>query len=262
MSSLTYEYLVEEYANKGRSTHDIAAELGTYPNRVRRALNKFGIPVRSRSEAQVLALETGRQEHPTKGKKLSAERKAQIGERMAEKWEAMSEEERKRRSEISKKQWETMGEDRRESLQKKALDAVREAADTGSRLEKYLIRGLTQARYPVDFHVQLERQHIDILINRKVGKFKGVAIEVNGPSHYRPIWGDDYYAKRAAADAKKTGLLTGCNLLVIIIKDTKGSPSEIRMKNTLQKLLNIIQLAKDNDPGVGSYYEIEVVTDG
>jgi len=259
--SMTYEYLVEEYVNKQRSTHEIAEELGTYPNRVRRALNKFGIPVRSRSEAQLVALEQGRQEHPTRGKKLSPERKVQIGERMAEQWGSMSDEERKRRSEISKKQWETMDEGRRESLQKKALDAVRVAADTGSRLEKYLIRGLTQAKYPVDFHVQLDRQHIDMVVGRKVGQFKGMAVEVNGPSHYKPIWGDDYYEKRAASDVKKVGMLVGSNFLVIIIKDTKGSPSEIRMRTTLQKLLSIIELAK-TDPGVGSYHEIEVGVDG
>jgi hypothetical protein len=254
---LTYEYLVEEYVNKKRSTHEIAEDLNTYPNRVRRALKKHGIVVRDRSEAQTLAIVSGRNQHPTQGKHLSSDHRQKIGEFAARRWAEMSDEEKQRRSEISKKMWAEMGNDRKEEMQQKALEGVRKAAATGSKLEKYLMRGLGQAGYYIDFHVELNRQHIDIYVNQHVGHFSGAAIEVNGPSHYRPIWGDTYHAKRAGADARKSGVLMQQNVLVIIVKDISGEPSEIRMRAALQKLLGVLEYVQAG-PGVGTYYEIEV----
>jgi len=254
---LTYEYLLEEYANKKRSTHQIASELGTYPNRVVRALRKYGIPVRDRSEAQSTAISAGRHNHPTRGKPLSTDHKEKIGQETARRWAEMDEKEKMRRSNISKRLWKKRGEKRRDEMQQKALDAVREAAEKGSKLEKYLLRGLAQAGYYTDFHVELNLQHIDIYVNQHVGHFSGAAIEVNGPSHYRPIWGSEYHAKRAEGDARKTGILMRQNVLVIIVKDIKGEPSEIRMRGALQKLLAVLEYVQAG-PGVGTYYEIEV----
>ena len=37
------EFLVEQYVNKKKSTYEIAQELNTYPNKVRRALKALGI---------------------------------------------------------------------------------------------------------------------------------------------------------------------------------------------------------------------------
>lgn len=253
----TYEYLLEEYVNKKRSTHEIAAEKGTYPNRVRRALQKHGIPVRDRSEAQTVAIGSGRNQHPTRGKPLSPDHRRKIGEETARRWAEMDEEEKQRRSAMSKQNWRDLGDAKREEIQQKALDAVRKAAATGSKLEKFLMRGLAQAGYYIDFHVELNRQHIDIYVNQHVGHFSGAAIEVNGPSHYRPIWGDEYHAKRAEADARKSGVLMRQNILVIIVKDIRGEPSEIRMKAALQKLLGILEYVQAG-PGVGTYYEVEV----
>lgn len=69
MSILTLEYVLREYVEKKRSTHDIAEECYTYPNKVRRMLIKYGITLRDNSEAQSQALASGRRKHPTKGKK-------------------------------------------------------------------------------------------------------------------------------------------------------------------------------------------------
>lgn len=62
------EFLQAEYLDKGRSTHEIAGELGTYANRIVRALRYHGLPTRDRSDAQKAALKSGRHAHPTKGK--------------------------------------------------------------------------------------------------------------------------------------------------------------------------------------------------
>ena len=62
----------------GHSTHEIAKNLKTYPNKIRRTLIKNGIRVRNSSEAQKVALEKGTSEHPTKGKTRTEEEKLKI----------------------------------------------------------------------------------------------------------------------------------------------------------------------------------------
>ena len=65
MKKLTYEYLNKHYVELQKSTYEIAEETKTYPNKVRRALVSFGIPLRDKSQAQASALKTGRCLHLT-----------------------------------------------------------------------------------------------------------------------------------------------------------------------------------------------------
>ena len=65
------EFLMKEYVDNERSTYDLAKELGTYPNKISRALKALGVPMRDKSSAQSAALSSGRHKHPTKGKKRS-----------------------------------------------------------------------------------------------------------------------------------------------------------------------------------------------
>ncbi len=75
-------YLQEEYVVKLRSTYQIAADRNTYANAIRRALQHHGIPLRDKSESQAAALATGRQVHPTQGRKRSDEERQAISESM------------------------------------------------------------------------------------------------------------------------------------------------------------------------------------
>ena len=52
-------YIIQEYKN-GRSSIDLAEEFYTYPNRIRRILIKHGLKLRSRNEAQNLAIQFGK----------------------------------------------------------------------------------------------------------------------------------------------------------------------------------------------------------
>jgi very-short-patch-repair endonuclease len=48
-----------------------------------------------------------------------------------------------------------------------------------------------------------------------------IAIEVDGPSHYEPVWGTDSLNRNIKYDQKKTGLILGKGLVLIRIKQTK-----------------------------------------
>ena len=75
-------YLNNEYNKKNRSTYSIAEEQGTYANAVRRALKKHGFTLKGKSEAQKLALSSGRHKHPTLGTKRTIQEKLKIANSM------------------------------------------------------------------------------------------------------------------------------------------------------------------------------------
>ena len=43
------EYIIDQYVNQKKSTYEIAQDIGTYPNKIRRTLNTLGVDLRDRS---------------------------------------------------------------------------------------------------------------------------------------------------------------------------------------------------------------------
>lgn len=244
MNQLTHEYLIEHYVQQVKSTYQIAEEFGTYPNKVRRALVEFGIPLRDKSQAQEKAIETGRCKHPTKGKKTSEATKNKISDSIANVWQEMSEGEKKRRVEMAKQQWESKSVQKVEEMQKAAAISVRAAAVYGSKLEKFLITGLKKEGFKADFHKEFwaidRKQHIDIFISDL-----NLAIEIDGPSHFRSIWGEDVHKKQVASDSKKTGFVINAGMKMIRVKNINGNSSGFYMRTILKKLLHTIELIKN-----------------
>ena len=108
------DFLIKSYVEDNRSTYEIAEELETYPNKIRRALKHLGIGLRDKSKAQSAALASGRHKHPTKGTNRPESVKIQISEQMFNYWDTMDDKERDRRSNLSKQQWEAMSEEDKE----------------------------------------------------------------------------------------------------------------------------------------------------
>jgi len=81
------EYIIEQYTTHKKSTYEIAQDLKTYPNKIRRALNTLGVALRDKSKAQTVAIQSGRHEHPTKGKKRTEAEKVAISNGMANYWD-------------------------------------------------------------------------------------------------------------------------------------------------------------------------------
>jgi len=230
----------------------IAELLGTYPNKVRRDAGKLGIISRTKRTAQQIALKHGRHTHPTKGKKRPENVKVQISERMNEVWAEMSEAEKQRRSNLAKQQWDKMTEEDKQKLRQAAGDAVRQAAKDGSKLEKFLLKGLLQAGFRVDFHrehfVQNERLQVDLFMPQN-----NIAIEVDGPSHSLPIWGQESLEKTRKTDAHKTSLLLSKGLVLIRIQQIKP-PSQKYKRDILQQLIETIKRVTKHFPSRKNRY--------
>jgi very-short-patch-repair endonuclease len=238
--------IYESYVKNKKSFIDIAKELNTYANKIRRDAIKYKIDIRNKSDAQKNALETGATKHPTKGKKRSQETKQKIGLSVMENWESLSENELKKRKQKAKKQWESMTEEQKQNMLKLANEAVRNSSKVGSKLEKFLLDGLIKGGYRVDFHKEqtllTTKLQIDLFISSL-----NIAIEVDGPSHFLPVWGDDTLARNIKYDNKKTGLLLGKGCVIIRVKQTKDfSPS--RAQKILDIILSNIKIIENSYP--------------
>lgn len=251
------EYIIDQYVNEKKSTYEIAQELKTYPNKIRRALNTLGVDLRDKSSAQTVAIESGRHEHPTRGKKRTEAEKVAISNGMASYWENMEEEEKKRRSDISKKQWAEMSEEDKANLRKLAAEAVRKASKEGSKIEKFIYEGLTKIGYDVIFHkrglVANQNLEVDLFIPAL-----NTAIEIDGPAHFLPIWGEESLNRHIRADAQKAGLLMNRGFVILRVKNIIRNLSQKNMRETLAAI--IVELKKIEEkfpPATKRLIEIE-----
>jgi hypothetical protein len=239
--------IVRLYQQEGWSIQLIADEYDTYKNKIRRALLAQGVSLRSHSEAQKLALETGRADHPTEGRERTQDEKVRISDGMAAFWEEMSEEEFNRRSDAAKVQWANMTEEQREALQKASHEAIRMSSIEGSKLEKSLEKGLTNAGFVVEYHreglIPNQRLQIDLFAPEV-----GTAIEIDGPSHFLPIWGDEALQKTIKADLEKSGLLINAGFVIVRVEHMHKNVSAKLMRDVNTKVIAALEKIRKRKP--------------
>ena len=243
MASLSKEFLLKEYVGKKRSFSSIAKQLGTYPNKIRRAAISMGIQPRNKADAQKEALQSGRHKHPTKGKGHANTTKEKISNTTYKYWEHMDDKERNKRSSAGKKHWDSLSEEKKRSIHKLSGEAIRRASKEGSKLEKHLFSSLTERGFNVDFHKEHmllnERLHIDLFLPEMA-----TAIEVDGPSHFEPVWGEEALSRTQKSDQQKTGLLLSNGFVLIRIKQKKALSEKYKREvvNNLVKELDRIKI--------------------
>lgn len=208
------------YIDSNKSFQQIAHDLGTYANKVRRDAIKFNIKVRDKSEAQKNAIETGSHKHPTKGTKRDEQTKQKIGLGVMNSWEELSDKELTNRKNKAKKQWDKLSDDQKQLMISNANKAVRQTSKTGSKLEKFLLDQLLQDGYKVDFHKEQTLSNTKLQIDLFIPSLN-TAIEIDGPSHFEPVWGKEALDRNIKYDNKKTGLILGRGSVLIRIKQTK-----------------------------------------
>lgn len=227
------------YTIKKMSFADIAKQYHTYANKIRRDAKKFNITIRDKSEAQKNALQTGKHSHPTKGKERSDATKQKIGKSVMEAWDGLSEQQLKKRKKQAKNNWDKMDSDTKINMQKAAIDAVRKTSKVGSKMEKFIQTKLLNAGYKVDFH----KEHSLVNTKLQIDLFLptiNLAIEVDGPSHFAPVWGEQSLKRNISYDQKKEGLIIGKGWHLIRVKQTKDfSPS--RANVLCEKIFDVIK---------------------
>lgn len=232
------------YSVEQKSFADIAKMYDTYSNKIRRDAIKFKIEIRNKSDAQKNALEQGKVSHPTKGKKRSLDVKNKIGESVLKSWEALSEKEMQLRKDKARNQWVSMSEEQKQNMLDMANQAVRQSSKTGSKLEKYLLNRLLSDGHRVDFHKEQVLSNTKLQIDLFLPTIN-TAIEVDGPSHFLPVWGSDALTKNKKYDNKKHGLIIGKGWKLIRIKQQKEF-SKARANLVYDKLKLILKDINNN----------------
>jgi len=211
------DVITKMYLDEGKSTHEIAEILGTYPNKIRRTLVSNGIELRSRSASRKKALKSGRAEHPTKGKKRTEEVKEKISQSMEKQWAELSEEEKQRRSQIGKEAWDSKTEAEKYELQLKAAQALRETIVHGSKPERLLYDKLSESGRVVELHrkglIEGTNYEMDLYLPELM-----TVIEVDGPQHFKPVFGEKGLREYVKHDIIKNGILIKRGFCVIRVK--------------------------------------------
>ncbi len=240
-----FETLNTLYVTNKLSIQKVADVYDLYPNKIRRDLKKFGIQIRTKSDAQKNALKTGTHKHPTKGTKRSAETKQKIGESVIQSWNDIDEKELIIRKQKAKQLWEKRSEHDKANMLQKANLAVRESSKKGSKLEHFLLNKLINNGYKVDFHKEQFLVNTKLQIDLFLPKLN-IAIEVDGPSHFSPVWGEEVLKRNIAYDQKKSGLIIGRGYSLIRVKQIKDF-SNTRAEIVGNKLIEAIKLVdKEN----------------
>lgn len=238
--------IAQLYVDQQKSFADIADQFGTYANKVRRDAKKFGINIRDKSEAQKNALQTGKHKHPTKGQTRSLETKQKIGSSVMIFWDSMDDVDLEQRKQKFRDNWEKLSIEEKQNMQKAATDAVRKSSKEGSKLEKFLLSSLITSGYKVEFHKEQNLVTTKLQIDLFLPSMN-TAIEVDGPSHFLPVWGEDALQKNIEYDRKKQGLIVGKGLVLIRIKQTKDF-SRTRANILFDKLVKLLTEIDSNFP--------------
>ena len=208
-------YVIQKYS-ENNSTYSIAKELNTYPKKIERIIKKHGYSLRGRSEAQKVALETGRSKHPTKGIPRTEAQKIKISETMAQRWQDMPPEDKQQFCEGARERWDKISDSKKREMMEKAGQSLRKTTVEGSKAEKSLKKNLTNAGYDVILH----KKHL------VEGKFEidlflptlNTVIEIDGPQHFIPIFGEARLQNTIKFDAIKNGLLLSKGYCIIRVK--------------------------------------------
>jgi very-short-patch-repair endonuclease len=256
--------IVDMYVEQDCSTYVIAKKYDTYPNKIRRLLIKNGVQLDDKSEAQKKALKSGRSKHPTEGTKRSEEVKTKISESVYTNWQNLTPEEREQRSEKAREQWNNMSLEERKALREAAAQAVREASKKGSKMERFLLDNLRSKGYNILFHQEGIIPNENLEIDLFVPELKTV-IEIDGPSHFFPIWGETDVEREAnlqrqiKSDAHKSGLLLAQGFVIIRIKHLARSLSQKHQRDALGAIVEALENIREKFPTKSKrYIELEV----
>jgi very-short-patch-repair endonuclease len=246
------QLLKTEYEINNKSFRQIAEENGTYANKIRRDAIKFKINIKDKSIAQKNALEKGVSTHPTKGQSRPDYVKEKIGNSVMEAWDKLDSVELDARRNKARKNWENLDDDVKQNILKQANDAVRQASKTGSKLESFLLDKLLSDGYKVDFHKEQSLLNTKLQIDLFLPTLN-VAIEVDGLSHFEPVWGDETLKRNKGYDNKKTGLILGKGWILIRIKQIRDF-SKARANLIYAELADKLNSIKNNFPDTNNRY--------
>lgn len=248
--------IIRKY-KEGHSTYDLANLYETYPNKIRRILLKNGVELKTKSQAQKNAIENGKSLLPTKGKHRTKEEKLKISKSLKQSWSKIDKKTYNQYVKKARERWMSMSAERKKEMQELAIKAIRLAGVEGSKLEKFLRVELEDLGHNVQVHKKNLIPNENLEIDLYLPDIKTI-IEVDGPSHFLPIWGEEKLQKQIKSDSQKTGLILSKGFVIIRIKHLSDSLSLVDKERMKERLVKILDSVSKKFPNKSDrYIEIE-----
>ena len=253
--------LICEMYDNNKSIRDIASIFNTYPNKIARELKKAGKQLRSKEEAAKIAVETGKIKPPMLGKKRTEQDKLRIGTARAKKWASMSDDELESFKKGAKERWDAQSDEDRQYRQQRAGEALRRASVEGSKAERFLYEGLTKLGFSVIMHktglIAGEKYEVDLYLPDML-----TIIEIDGPQHFLPIYGEDKLQKVIKYDSIKNGALLSKGFCILRVKYLLKNTTNISNIRLLDIVHTELKKIKDCFPSKDKrLIEVEIADD-
>lgn len=227
------------------SLREIAKLFTMSLGKISRLFQKYEIQPRSKSEVQKDKIQSGKVEHPTKGKKLSEETKRKISDVQSADWKN-NPESRAKAAEATRLYWSEMDEQKKKELLGKCGNGIREASKKGSKLEHLLSDAIIKNGFASISHKTRVLPNEDLEFDLYIPEIATI-IEVDGPSHSKVIWNEKTLEKNKKRDKEKSGtaLNMGFNF-VRVIQDRNLTDKYVRVLS--EKLVNTLKEIKRTRP--------------
>lgn len=257
---MSNEKQICELYKSGLSIRDVIKKVDTnlYPSLIYKILKSNNIEIRTKSQVQKAALASGKVKHPTEGMVRQEKTKLKISRTLQKYWDDMTDEDKQFFSELSKKRWDEKSEEERDQFHKSGIKAIRQAAESGSKMEFFVVQGLTKAGYSAIHHKKKMLANLNLEVDIFIPSLN-IVIEVDGPSHQLPIWGDEAFKKRQKLDADKNGLLLSKGYVIIRFKFNDNKLSLYNKTMAMNKIIEIVQSVEKNFPDKDNrFYEVKI----
>jgi very-short-patch-repair endonuclease len=170
----------------------------------------------------------------------------------------MSEGEYKRRCTEAKRRWHNMPAEERDRICSMAIQAIQRAGKEGSKMEKFLVQALNERGYSVEFHKKdlIPTQNLEI--DLYIPSLKTI-IEIDGPSHFFPIWGEEKLQKQIVADNQKSGIILSKGYVIIRVQNLADFVSLTKKEDLINNVVTQLEsIERKFPPKSKRFIEIEL----
>lgn len=238
------------YQEEGLSMRQVAEQLGVPLASLSRFMKRHGIVSRDKAQAQKNYLKD--HEHQMKGKKHSDTTKQKISKGLGEFWDKLPDEDkeelRKKIGGAWRRKWQQMSENDRRAMMEGLSNRAKEVQGKGSRLERYVAEELRKRGYVVEErstnYTAGKQFEVDIALPKE-----RIAIEIDGPTHFLPIHGEEHLAQQQERDSRKDEMVNSVGMNMLRIRDNNGPLSKVRIDRIEQAIKEII-----SDGGISIWY--------
>ncbi len=250
MAEINEQEVRRLYLDEGLSMRRVADTVSAPLATLSRFMKKHGITARDKAQAQKNYLRE--HDHQMKGRKHTAETKKQISVSLGEFWDGLSDEEREAfKRQIGsgwKRKWAAMSYQERKLTMETLSSQAKASQGKGSRLERFIAEELRNRGYFVEErstgYTTGKDFEVDLALPTEM-----IAIEVDGPTHFLPIYGEDHLDNQQERDARKDDMINATGYNVLRVRDNNGPLSQLRIDKIEQAIEEIKQ-----DGGISVWY--------